>query len=179
MADMAKYVYYFGAGKAEGTAQMKELLGGKGANLAEMNNLNIPVPAGFTISTEVCTWYYDHDLQYPADLDEQVVDALSRVERGMDANFGDASDPLLLSIRSGSRSSMPGMMDTILNLGLNDTTVEGLIEQSGDARFAYDSYRRFVQMYGDVVMGVRPEGKDDHDPFEVILEAKKQANGVE
>ena len=175
---MAKYVYYFGAGEAEGTAQMKELLGGKGANLAEMNNLNIPVPAGFTISTEVCTWYNDNNLQYPADLAEQVFGALSRVEGVMDAKFGDASNPLLLSVRSGARSSMPGMMDTILNLGLNDTTVEGLIAQSGDARFAYDSYRRFVQMYGDVVMGVRPEGKDDHDPFEELLEGKKKASGV-
>lgn len=175
---MAKYVYYFGAGEAEGSAQLRELLGGKGANLAEMNNLDIPVPAGFTISTEVCTWYNDNNLTYPPDLDTQVFEALGRVEEVMDARFGDEANPLLLSVRSGARSSMPGMMDTILNLGLNDTTVQGLIAQSGDERFAYDSYRRFVQMYGDVVMGVRPEGADDHDPFEALLEAKKKASGV-
>jgi pyruvate,orthophosphate dikinase len=175
---MAKYVYFFGAGKAEGTAAMKALLGGKGANLAEMTNLNIPVPAGFTISTEVCTWFYQNDKQYPADLEEQVNEALERVEGVMGARFGDAENPLLVSVRSGARSSMPGMMDTILNLGLNDTTVQGLIARSGNERFAYDSYRRFVQMYGDVVMGVRPEGKDAHDPFEEILDRKKKARGA-
>ena len=175
---MPKYVYSFGAGKADGTAAMKELLGGKGANLAEMTNLGIPVPAGFTISTEVCTWFYQNDKHYPTDLSEQVDLALSQIEAVMGASFGAAQNPLVLSIRSGSRSSMPGMMDTILNLGLNDTTVQGLIAESGNERFAYDSYRRFVQMYGDVVMGVRPTGKDDHDPFEVILDRKKQSRGV-
>lgn len=175
---MPKYVYSFGAGKAEGTATMKELLGGKGANLAEMTNLGIPVPAGFTISTEVCTWFYQNDKHYPTDLSGQVDLALSQIEAVMGARFGAAQNPLLLSVRSGSRSSMPGMMDTILNLGLNDTTVQGLIAESGNERFAYDSYRRFVQMYGDVVMGVRPTGKDDHDPFEVILERKKQSRGI-
>ncbi|MBM3265018.1 MAG: pyruvate, phosphate dikinase, partial [candidate division Zixibacteria bacterium] len=175
---MSKYVYSFGAGISEGAATMKNLLGGKGANLAEMTNLGIPVPAGFTISTEVCTWFYANGKQYPAGLSEQVDEALGQIERIMDATFGDAGNPLLVSVRSGSRSSMPGMMDTILNLGLNETTVQGLIARSGNARFAYDSYRRFVQMYGDVVMGVRPEGKDAHDPFEEILERKKQALGV-
>ena len=175
---MPKHVYSFGAGKADGTAAMKELLGGKGANLAEMTNLGIPVPAGFTISTEVCTWFYQNEKHYPTDLSEQVDLALSQIEAVMGASFGAAQNPLVLSIRSGSRSSMPGMIDTILNLGLNDTTVQGLIAESGNERFAYDSYRRFVQMYGDVVMGVRPTGKDDHDPFEVILDRKKQSRGV-
>lgn len=175
---MAKYVYYFGGGEADGTAASKDLLGGKGANLAEMSHLGIPVPAGFTISTEICTWYYDHDHGYPADLDEQVWQAMARVEAVMDAGFGSPDNPLLVSVRSGARSSMPGMMDTILNLGLNDVTVRGLIAQSGDERFAYDSYRRFVQMYGDVVMGVRPEDDDDHDPFEALLDRKKAGLGV-
>ena len=175
---MAKHVYYFGAGEADGTADLRELLGGKGANLAEMSHLKIPVPAGFTISTDICTYYYGHDRQYPADLDGQIWQAMAQVEAVMDAGFGSAENPLLVSVRSGSRSSMPGMMDTILNLGLNDETVQGLIAQSGDERFAYDSYRRFVQMYGDVVMGVRPAGEDDHDPFEALLERKKASLGI-
>ena len=175
---MAKHVYYFGGGEADGSAASKDLLGGKGANLAEMSHLGIPVPAGFTISTGVCTWYYDHDRGYPADLDDQVWQAMARVEAVMNAGFGSSDNPLLVSVRSGARSSMPGMMDTILNLGLNDVTVQGLIAQSGDARFAYDSYRRFVQMYGDVVMGVRPEDDDDHDPFEALLDRKKASLGV-
>ena len=175
---MAKHVYYFGAGEADGTADLRELLGGKGANLAEMSHLKIPVPAGFTISTDICTYYYGNDRQYPPDLDGQIWKAMAQVEAVMNAGFGSAENPLLVSVRSGSRSSMPGMMDTILNLGLNDETVQGLIAQSGDERFAYDSYRRFVQMYGDVVMGVRPAGDDDHDPFEALLERKKASLGV-
>ena len=173
-----KYVYFFGAGKAEGTAKMKNLLGGKGANLAEMTNLDIPVPSGFTISTEVCTYYYDHQEIYPVELREQVDNAMRNVESVMGAKFGDTTNPLLVSVRSGARVSMPGMMDTVLNLGLNDTTVQGLIKQTDNPRFAYDSYRRFVAMYGDVVMGLRPESADDHDPFEEILDAKKVARGV-
>ena len=175
---MAKHVYYFGGGEADGSADFRELLGGKGANLAEMSHLGIPVPAGFTISTEICTYFYDHDHRYPAELDEQIQQAMAQVEGVMDAGFGSAENPLLVSVRSGSRSSMPGMMDTILNLGLNDATVEGLIAQSGDERFAYDSYRRFVQMYGDVVMGVRPADDEDHDPFEALLERRKARAGV-
>jgi pyruvate,orthophosphate dikinase len=173
-----KYVYFFGAGKSEGNAEMKNLLGGKGANLAEMTNIGLPVPAGFTISTELCTYFYDNDKTYPKVLYSQVKDALAKVEKAMGAKFGDEKNPLLVSVRSGARASMPGMMDTVLNLGLNDKTVVGLIEQSGNARFAYDSYRRFVQMYGDVVLGLKPVGKDDMDPFEEILEKKKHSRKV-
>jgi pyruvate, orthophosphate dikinase len=172
-----KYVYYFGDGKADGKGDMKALLGGKGANLAEMTNLKLPVPPGFTISTEVCTYYYDHNRKYPRGLEKETVTALKKIERSMKKKFGDRKDPLLVSVRSGARASMPGMMDTVLNLGLNDETVEGLIEKTGNPRFAYDSYRRFVQMYGDVVMGLKPEGKDDADPFEEILERKKWTHG--
>ena len=168
-----KYVYSFGEEKAEGKAEMKELLGGKGANLAEMSNLKIAVPAGFTISTEVCI-YYDKNKKYPPELEAEITDALKKVEKVMGTTFGDASDPLLLSVRSGARASMPGMMDTVLNLGLNDVTVEGLISKSGNPRFAYDSYRRFVAMFGDVVLGLKPVDKDDIDPFEEILEKKKE-----
>ncbi len=175
---MAKHVYYFGGGEADGTADLRALLGGKGANLAEMSLLGIPVPAGFTISTEICAYYYGHDRRYPADLDDQIREAMTKVEAVMEAGFGSPDNPLLVSVRSGARSSMPGMMDTILNLGLNDVTVEGLIAQSGDERFAYDSYRRFVQMYGDVVMGVRPADDEDHDPFEALLERKKASLGI-
>ncbi|WP_135079033.1 pyruvate, phosphate dikinase [Terasakiella sp. SH-1] len=161
---MTKWVYTFAKGKAEGRADMKELLGGKGANLAEMSSLGIPVPAGFTITTEVCTHFFDNDRKYPADLQDQVLTALAEIETQMDAKFGDPAQPLLVSVRSGARASMPGMMDTVLNLGLNDETVEGLAAASGDARFAYDSYRRFIQMYSDVVLGV------DHYIFEELLE---------
>lgn len=175
----AKYVYSFGGGKAEGNAKMKDLLGGKGANLAEMTNLGLPVPPGFTITTEVCTYYYNNKQTYPAELYQQVKDALKKVEKEMKARFGDPDNPLLVSVRSGARASMPGMMDTVLNLGLNDQTVQGLIKQSNNSRFAYDAYRRFVAMYGDVVLGLKPEGKDDIDPFEEILEAKKKAKGVQ
>ena len=173
-----KYVYFFGSGKAEGSADMKNLLGGKGANLAEMINLNVPVPAGFTISTEVCTHYYDNNLSYPDELSQQVLEALKKVEDVMGAKFGDSENPLLVSVRSGARVSMPGMMDTVLNLGLNDTTVQGVIKQTDNPRFAYDSYRRFVAMYGDVVMEMKPESADDIDPFEELLDAKKAARGV-
>ncbi len=173
-----KHVYFFGGDKADGRADMKNELGGKGANLAEMVNLGIPVPAGFTISSEVCTYYYQNNKTFPPDLEVQVNAALQRVEEVMETRFGDPSNPLLVSVRSGARVSMPGMMDTVLNLGINDETVKGLIEKSGDHRFAYDSYRRFVQMYGDVVLGLKPESPEEEDPFEVILEAKKKACGV-
>ena len=168
-----KYVYSFGDGSAEGKADMKELLGGKGANLAEMSNLKMPVPAGFTISTEVCI-YYDENKAYPPELESEVADALKKVEKVMEATFGDAKVPLLVSVRSGARASMPGMMDTVLNLGLNDVTIQGLIAKSGNPRFAYDSYRRFVAMFGDVVLGLKPVSEDDIDPFEEILEEKKK-----
>jgi pyruvate,orthophosphate dikinase len=173
-----KYVYYFGGGKADGEASMKNLLGGKGANLAEMVNIGLPVPAGFTITTEVCTYYYSNKETYPKSLYKEVEESLKRLEIEMGAKFGDAKNPLLVSVRSGARASMPGMMDTVLNLGLNDTTIQGLIEKSKNPRFAYDSYRRFVSMYGDVVLGLKPVTKDDEDPFEVILEEKKKARGV-
>jgi pyruvate,orthophosphate dikinase len=173
-----KYVYFFGAGKAEGKAEMKNLLGGKGANLAEMTNLNIPVPPGFSMTTEICTYYYDHGEKYPEGLRIDVRNAMHKIEDIMGAKFGDPSNPLLVSVRSGARASMPGMMDTVLNLGLNDKTVEGLIRRTNNPRFAYDSYRRFVAMYGDVVMGLKPEAKEE-DPFEVILHAKKKEKGVE
>ncbi|NLZ44907.1 MAG: pyruvate, phosphate dikinase, partial [Clostridia bacterium] len=166
-----KLVYFFGAGKADGTAEMKNLLGGKGANLAEMTNLGIPVPAGFTITTEVCTAYYENNRQWPAGLEDEIKENLRKVEEAMGAKFGDTENPLLLSVRSGARVSMPGMMDTILNLGLNDETVQGLIKKSGNEWFAYDSYRRFIQMYGNVVYGI------DHDKFEALLDARKKEKG--
>ncbi len=172
-----KYVYYFGDGRAEGTGEMKGLLGGKGANLAEMVNLKLPVPPGFTISTEVCTYYYDHGRKYPRGLEKEVIAAIKKVEKSMNMKFGDPKNPLLVSVRSGARASMPGMMDTVLNLGLNDETVQGLIEKTDNPRFVYDSYRRFIQMYGDVVMGLKPESHEDTDPFEEILERKKWTHG--
>jgi pyruvate, orthophosphate dikinase len=169
---MTKWVYGFGGGRADGAAAMKALLGGKGANLAEMSNLGLPVPPGFTISTEVCTWFYDHARTYPDDLKAQVDAALALVEQQLGTRFGDPERPLLVSVRSGAPVSMPGMMDTVLNLGLNDRTVAGLAEASGDPRFAYDSYRRFIQMYGDVVLEV------DHYQFEEVLEDSKLARNV-
>ena len=172
------YVFGFGGGSAAGDGSQKELLGGKGAGLAEMTRLGIPVPPGFTISTEVCTWHYAHGRTYPSGLDKAVDEALRAVEKIVGAKFGDAANPLLLSVRSGARVSMPGMMDTVLNLGLNDITVEGLAQRSGDARFAWDSYRRFVQMYGDVVLGLKPETKEERDPFELLLEKKKEERRV-
>src|SRR5512139_3936711 len=168
---MAKYVYFFGDGQAEGRGDMKNLLGGKGANLAEMASIGLPVPPGFTITTEVCTWYYQHERQYPADLEAQVRQGLKHIETAVGTTFGDHHRPLLVSVRSGARVSMPGMMDTVLNLGLNDATVEGLVAASGDARFAWDSYRRFIQMYGSVVLGV------DHHRFEEIIENEKLDTG--
>ncbi len=176
MAD--KHVYYFGGEEAEGNAGMRDLLGGKGANLAEMASTGIPVPAGFTISTEVCTSFYENGGKYPDGLEAAVASAIERVEKTMDAKFGDPADPLLLSVRSGARVSMPGMMDTVLNLGLNLETVEGLARKSGDERFAWDCFRRFVQMYGDVVLEMKPSGKDARDPFEEILHAKKVEVGA-
>lgn len=172
-----KYVYFFGNKKAEGKSEMKHLLGGKGANLAEMVNIGLPVPAGFTITTEVCTYYYSNKNTYPKKLKNDVLKALKNVEKTMKAKFGEADNPLLVSIRSGARASMPGMMDSILNLGLNDTTVKGLIKKTDNPRFAYDSYRRFVQMYGDVVLGLRPVDKTDEDPFEIMLDRKKKKHG--
>ena len=175
---MPKYVYSFGGGRAEGKADMKALLGGKGANLAEMTNIGLPVPPGFTITTEVCTYYYAHNKHYPTSLAKEVYLATQKLNKAMKAKFGDPKNPLLVSVRSGARSSMPGMMDTILNLGMNEVVAEGLIEKTKNPRFVYDSYRRFVQMYGDVVMGVRPVGKHDKDPFEVIIEHKKKSKQV-
>ena len=172
-----KYVYFFGGKRADGKAEMKSLLGGKGANLAEMVNIKLPVPAGFTITTEVCTYYFDNNKKYPRELKAQVLTALAKVEKEMGAKFGEVENPLLVSVRSGARASMPGMMDTILNLGLNDTTVQGIIKKTNNPRFAYDSYRRFVQMYGDVVLGLKPVDKHDEDPFEVILDKKKHQHG--
>ncbi|MBU4484736.1 pyruvate, phosphate dikinase, partial [bacterium] len=169
---MTQYVYTFGDGKAQGNATMKNVLGGKGANLAEMNNIDVPVPPGFTISTEVCTHFYQNNHEYPKQLKGQVKEAVINVEKIMKARYGDSKNPLLLSVRSGARVSMPGMMDTVLNMGLNDETVVGLIEQSGDEWFAYDSYRRFVQMYSGVVMGM--EG----DILRTMLDDKKEELGI-
>ena len=172
-----KYVYLFGTKNTAGDASMRNLLGGKGANLAEMARLKLPVPAGFTLTTEVCTYYYTRQNSYPRELKKQVENAIGEVEKAMGARFGDPRNPLLLSVRSGARVSMPGMMETVLNLGINDEIITGLIEKSGDERFCYDVYRRFVQMYGDVVMGLRPEG-NEVDPFEALLEKKKDKRGV-
>ena len=167
-----KWVYAFSSGYGEGRAQMRDLLGGKGANLAEMSTLGLPVPPGFTITTEVCAAFYKNEQRYPKELEVQVLTALAEVEKAVAAGFGDSRNPLLVSVRSGARASMPGMMDTVLNLGLNDKTVEGLAEQSNDRRFAYDSYRRFIQMYGSVVLGV------EHYRFEDILEDYKERLGL-
>ena len=174
-----KRVYTFGNGQAEGKADMKNLLGGKGANLAEMNLIGIPVPPGFTITTDVCTEYNTLGRDKVVELlKDDVVKAIANVEALMKSKFGDIDNPLLVSVRSGARASMPGMMDTILNLGLNDEVVEGIIRKTGNARFAWDSYRRFVQMYGDVVLGMKPTNKEDIDPFEKIIEEVKHAKGV-
>jgi pyruvate, orthophosphate dikinase len=173
-----KFVYYFGNGKAEGESGMKSLLGGKGANLAEMTNINLPVPPGFTITTEACNYYYANKKQYPKEMKKQVEDALKKVEKDMGCKFGDPANPLLLSVRSGARASMPGMMDTVLNLGLNEESVKGLIKKTGNERFVYDSYRRFVQMYGDVVMDLKPKDKNQIDPFEEIIEHKKEERKI-
>ncbi|MDH3741375.1 MAG: pyruvate, phosphate dikinase, partial [Hyphomicrobiales bacterium] len=159
-----RWVYRFGDGQSEGSADMRNLLGGKGANLAEMCNLGLPVPPGFTLTTEVCTAYVAGGRVFPDGLDQQISSAVTYISEKAGANFGDVETPLLVSVRSGARASMPGMMDTVLNLGLNDETVEGLATASGDRRFAYDSYRRFIQMYSHVVLGA------DHHEFEDILE---------
>ena len=173
-----KHVYHFGGGKADGRADMKTLLGGKGANLAEMANLGIPVPPGFTIDTKVCAYFIEHRGKYPEKLESQVRSGIRRMEKLTGKKFGSRTNPLLVSVRSGAAISMPGMMDTVLNLGLNDETVEGLAKKSGNERFAWDSYRRFVQMYGDVVLGMKPESKEEEDPFEVIIERVKKKRKV-
>ncbi|MGL6112569.1 MAG: PEP/pyruvate-binding domain-containing protein, partial [Rubrivivax sp.] len=174
------YVYLFGSSRTDGAATMKNLLGGKGANLAEMCRLGITVPSGFTISTEACTVFTAKGKDAALKLIEaEVLQGVAFVEGEMGKKFGNAADPLLLSVRSGARASMPGMMDTILNLGLNDEAVAGLAAKAGNERFAWDSYRRFVQMYGDVVMGLKPVSKEDHDPFEVVIEMVKEKKGVQ
>src|SRR5579884_2909436 len=172
MPDNKKYVFYFGDGHADGNAKMKDILGGKGAGLAEMTNIGVPVPPGFTISTEVCTYFYAHNKSYPPELKKVVEENLARVEKSAGKKFGDPKKPLLVSVRSGARASMPGMMDTILNLGLNDETVQGLAK-SADERFAYDSYRRFIQMYSDVVLGI------DKEKFENELFAIRDRSGAQ
>src|SRR5580658_3139546 len=166
-----KWVYAFGGGKAAGRATMRNLLGGKGCGLAEMAHLGLPVPPGFTVTTEVCTFFYGHGKTYPKDLRAQVEAGLSNIGRITGKKFGDAENPLLVSVRSGARASMPGMMDTVLNLGLNDVTAEALAKKSGDPRFALDSYRRFITMYSDVVLGI------GHHHFEEILDEHKDKNG--
>ena len=167
---MNKWVYIFSKEKTDGDSNMSNLLGGKGANLAEMSKLGLPVPPGFTITTEVCNQFYANEKKYPEDLESQVSEAIVQIERLVKNNFGSDENPLLVSVRSGARSSMPGMLDTVLNLGLNDKTVEGLARKSGDERFAYDSYRRFIQMYSDVVLNI------EHHYFEDILEDYKADN---
>src|SRR5436309_12361980 len=169
-----KYVYYFGDGHADGTGKMKPLLGGKGANLAEMTRIGLPVPPGFTITTDVCTYYYAHNRTYPSSLQAEIDKGVANMERIMGTKFGDTQKmPLLVAVRSGARDSMPGMMDTILNLGLNDETVKALVAATGNERFAWDCYRRFIQMYGDVVMGVQKRPGEDHDPFESVIHKLK------
>ena len=178
MADV-KRVYTFGNKEAEGNGKMRELLGGKGANLAEMNLIGIPVPPGFTITTEVCAEFYKHGKEAVIEmLRPEVEKAMKNIEKLTGMKFGDKEMPLLVSVRSGARASMPGMMDTILNLGMNDQAVEAVAKRTGNPRFAWDSYRRFVQMYGDVVLGMKPVSKEDHDPFEVIIEEQKAEKGV-
>ena len=168
-----KNVYHFGNGEADGSKEMKAHLGGKGANLAEMSSIGLPVPPGFTISTEVCRYYSENNHAWPDELAQEVAEGIAHIERAMEAGFGDAKNPLLVSVRSGAAVSMPGMMDTVLNLGMNDTVVEGLAELTGNKRFAYDSYRRFIDMFGNVVMGV------PHHDFEHAIDELKQQRGVE
>src|SRR5689334_475009 len=170
-----KYVYTWGNRKADGDGSMKPLLGGKGANLAEMTRIGLPVPPGFTITTEVCTYYYAHKKTYPKQLQAQMEAGVANMEKIMGTKFGAKNSmPLLVAVRSGARDSMPGMMDTILNLGLNDETVVALEKATGNPRFAWDCYRRFVQMYGDVVMGVQKRPDEDHEPFETVIECLKE-----
>lgn len=178
MANRNKNIYFFGNRKADGNSKMRALLGGKGAGLHEMTRIGLPVPPGFTISTEVCGYFYAHHRKYPKNFQTHAIAALTRVEKIMGRRFGDAENPLLVSVRSGARESMPGMMDTVLNLGLNDRTVRGLIRRTGNPRFAYDSYRRFVQMYANVVLRVKPKNRNEADPLEAILERKKRQSGV-
>src|SRR5213596_3767466 len=169
-----KYVYLFGNKKADGNGSMKPLLGGKGANLAEMSRIGLPVPPGFTITTEVCAYYYANRSSYPRTLDSQVNAGVAFIEKNIGTKFGNKDAmPLLVSVRSGARDSMPGMMDTILNLGLNDQTVLALVTATNNERFAWDCYRRFIQMYGDVVMGVQKLPNEDHEPFETVIEKLK------
>src|SRR2546421_8678474 len=172
-AKSKKYVYLFGNKRADGDGSMKPLLGGKGANLAEMTRIGLPVPPGFTITTEVCSYYYENRKSYPKQLELQVKSGVDFLEKTLGKKFGDIEKPLLVSVRSGARDSMPGMMDTILNLGLNDQTVEALANYSKNERFAWDCYRRFIQMYGDVDMGVQKRAGEDHEPFEVVIEGLK------
>src|SRR5213083_1601534 len=167
------YVYYFGDGHADGAGTMKPLLGGKGANLHEMTRIGLPVPPGFTIDTEVCTYFYDHNRSYPPQLEAKVAAALAKLEKSVGKKFGDKERPLLVSVRSGARDSMPGMMDTILNLGMNDNVAEIVAKKTKNARFAWDSYRRFLQMYGDVVMSVQKRPGEDEEPFESAIEKLK------
>ncbi|HIP99748.1 TPA: pyruvate, phosphate dikinase, partial [Candidatus Bipolaricaulota bacterium] len=174
---MDKFVYLFGGGKTDGSAEMKELLGGKGANLAEMARLGIPVPPGFTITTEVCRYYTEHAGEYPQGLEDQVREGVKHLEEATGRKFGDPKAPLLVSVRSGAPVSMPGMMDTILNLGLNDVSVKGLAGKT-TPRFAYDAYRRLLSMYGSVVLGVRDEGGAGVDPFDAAMEALKEERGA-
>src|ERR1700689_2069562 len=170
-----KYVYTWGNKKADGDRSMKPLLGGKGANLAEMTRIGLPVPPGFTITTEVCTYFYAHKKTYPKELQSQMEAGIANMEKIMGCKFGDATAmPLLVAVRSGARDSMPGMMDTILNLGLNDQTVLSLAKATKNDRFAWDCYRRFIQMYGDVVMGVQKRPEEDHEPFEIVIEGLKR-----
>ncbi len=181
-AKTSKFVYFFGGGKADGNAGMKELLGGKGANLAEMAKLGVPVPPGFTLTTEVCTYYYQNKKSYPAGLKEEVAKAMAKVEKIMGKKFGDPKDPLLVSVRSGARSSMPGMMETVLNVGLTSKTIPGIIAQSGNERFVYDAYRRLIMMYSDVVMekaaGIEPkEDQGIRRQLEKIMDQVKKSRG--
>src|SRR6187549_2841763 len=173
-ASKTKYVYTWGAGKADGNGGMKALLGGKGANLAEMTRIGLPVPPGFTITTEVCTYFYENKKTYPSSLQAQMEAGVVNMEKIMGCKFGDAKGmPLLVAVRSGARDSMPGMMDTVLNLGLNDETVLALAKATNNGRFAWDCYRRFIQMYGDVVMGVQKREGEEHEPFEVVIHKLK------
>ena len=179
MKSKQKLVYHFAANSAEGSAEMKSLLGGKGANLAEMCRLGLPVPPGFTISTDVCTYYYKHHSSYPKSLEAEVLENIRRIESEIGKTFGDPENPLLFSVRSGARASMPGMMDTVLNLGMNDKIVVGIANLSKNPRFAWDNYRRFVQMYGDVVLGLQPINPNDADPFEEIIDKLKAEKRIE
>src|SRR5207245_6306921 len=168
-----RYVYYFGDGHADGAGSMKPLLCAKGSELHEMTRIDLPVPPRFTISTEICTYFYDHTRSYPRQLEAEVAAAMAKVEKSTGKKLGDKERPLLVSVRSGARDSMPGMMDTILNLGMNDEVVEIVAKKTNNARFAWDSYRRFLQMYGDVVMGVQKRPGEDHEPFETVIERLK------